>query len=132
VIPFENETTRLELSQELFDLMSRQLPPALGVRAAAEGQADAVVRGVISSYNLAAPNYRPAEGGGRAEVLERQVSITVQVEIVDRVENVILWEDRGLRAEGQYLEQSETEEQAKTEALDLLVQRVVDGAQSNW
>jgi hypothetical protein len=132
VVPFENETTRLELTQELHEVMLRNLPRALGVRSAGEEVADAVVRGRITRYDVATPNYRPTAAGDRAEVLQREVVLTIQVEIVDVVENVILWEDSGLRAEGQYLEASETEEVGKEIALELLVQRIVDGAQSNW
>lgn len=132
VLPFENETTRLELTQELFDAMSRDLPRALGVQSAAPEVADAVVEGTITGYQLTTPNYRPAAGGDRAEVLQRQVSIAIRVEIIDRIENVILFEGASLRGEGQYLEQSQSEEEGKVEALETLVQRIVDGAQSNW
>lgn len=132
ILPFENETTRLELTQELFDAMTRDLPRALGVQSAAPELADAVVEGRIVSYQLTTPNYRPGAGGDRAEVLQRQVAISVSVEIVDRVENVILFEGPALRGEGQYLEQTETEEEGKQEALEILVQSIVDGAQSNW
>lgn len=132
VLPFENETTRLELSQELFDAMSQELPRALGVRTAAPENADAVVQGTITSYNLATPNYRAGAGGDRAEVLQRQVTIGVSVEIIDRVENVILFENSALRGEGQYLERSQTEDDGKREAIEIMVQRIVDGAQSNW
>jgi len=132
VLPFENETTRLELTQELFDAMSRDLPRALGVQSAAPEVADAVVEGTITGYQLTTPNYRPAAGGDRAEVLQRQVSIAIRVEIIDRIENVILFEGPSLRGEGQYLEQSQSEEEGKVEALENLVQRIVDGAQSNW
>jgi len=69
---------------------------------------------------------------GRPQVLQRQVSIGVQVEIVDLVENVILWESRGLVAQGEFLESSESEEVGRLEAIELLVQKIVDGAQSNW
>jgi hypothetical protein len=132
VVPFENETTRLELTQELHDVLLRNLPRALGVRSGGEDVADAVVRGTINSYDIAAPNYRPTAGGERAEVLQRQVVISVRVEIVDLVENVILWEDQAVRAEGEYLVASENEDVGKEIALELLVQRIVDGAQSNW
>lgn len=132
VLPFENETTRLELTQELHDFMTRELPRALGVRVAAEDQADAVVQGTIIAYDLTTPNFRPTEDRTRAEVLQRQVRIGVRVEIIDRVERLILWDNASLRAEGTYLEQTETEDDGKLEALELLVQRIVDGAQSNW
>jgi hypothetical protein len=80
---------------------------------------------------VSAPSYR-SSGSGGAEVLQREVSLRVQVQIVDLEEGLILWEDQGLSARGQYLEASETEEVARQEAIDLLVQAIVDGAQSNW
>ena len=132
VIPFENETTRLELTQEVHDVMLRELPRALGVRFAGEDVADAAVQGIIIQYDVIAPNYRSSARGDRAEVLQRQVNLTVRVQIVDLVENVIIWEDAGLRVEGTYFEADETEDIGKTAAIELLIKRIVDGAQSNW
>lgn len=132
VAPFENETTRFELSGEIYDQLLRNLPSALGIRTAGEDVADAVVRGTILRYDVAAPNYRAGQPGQPAEVLQRQVTITVRIEIVDLVENVVLWEDRNVSAQGQFLEASESEEVGRTEAIQLLVQKIVDGAQSNW
>ncbi|MEJ2204886.1 MAG: LptE family protein [Gemmatimonadota bacterium] len=130
--PFDNETTRFELSGEVYDQLLRNLPRALGIRTAGEEVADAVVRGTIVRYDVRAPNYRAGAEGQPAEVLQRQVTLSVQVEIVDLVENVILWEERSVQAEGQFLEASETEEVGRAEAIELLVQKIVDGAQSNW
>jgi len=132
VVPFENETARFELSGELYDQLFRNLPRALGIRTAGEDVADAVVRGTIMRYDVVAPNYRAGAEGQPAEVLQRQVTITVRVEIVDLVENVILWEDRTVTAQGQFLEASENEDVGRAEAIELLVQKIVDGAQSNW
>lgn len=132
VVPFDNDTERFELTQELHEEMLRELPSALGVRNAGEDRADAVVRGRISGYTLTAPLFRPGEEPDRVEVLQRQVTIRVQVEIVDLVDNVILWEDQGMSVNGQYLDESETEEVGRAEAIELIVQRIVDGAQSNW
>lgn len=132
VVPFENETTRFELSGELYDQLLRNLPRALGIRTAGEDVANAVVRGTIVRYDVVAPNYRAGAEGQPAEVLQRQVTITVRVEIVDLVDNVILWEDRNVMAQGQFLEASESEEVGRAQALELLVQKIVDGAQSNW
>ena len=64
-------------------------------------------------------------------MLQRQVNIRVEVELIDLVENLILWDDLGLSTQGQYLE-GESEEVGRAEAIELLVQRIVDGAQSNW
>jgi hypothetical protein len=132
VLPFENETARFELTQEVHQVMLRDLTRALGVQNAAEENADAVVRGTIRRYELTAPLYRPGADETRAEVLQREVALSVEVEIVDLVENVILWESRNLTARGQYLEDSESEEVGRVEAIDLLVQQIIDGAQSNW
>ena len=132
IAPFENETNRFELSGELYDELLRNLPRALGIRTAGEDQADAVVRGSITQYDVRAPNYRAAQQGQAAQVLQRQVSIVVAVEIVDLVENVILWEGRSVQAQGEFLEASETEDIGRAEAIELLVQKIVDGAQSNW
>ena len=132
VAPFENETARFELSGEIYDQLLRNLPGALGIRTAGEDVADAVVRGTILRYDVAAPNYRAGQPGQPAEVLQRQVTITVRIEIVDLVENVILWEDRNVTAQGQFLDASEDEDVGRAEAIEVLVQKIVDGAQSNW
>lgn len=133
IVPFENETTRLELSTELYDQMFRELPSKLGLRIAGEEEADVIVRGVISGYTLDSPNYRSGGGvGSRPEVLQRQVSIRIAVQIVDQNRNLILWENTSLQGQGQYLEASESEETGKQEALDRLVEQMINGAQSNW
>lgn len=131
VIPFENETTRLELTQDVHAVLLRDLPSALGVRSAGETSADAVIEGVITGYEVRTPNLRTG-AGDQVEILQREVVVTVSVRIIDRVENVILWEGGNVRAEGAYLEAEQTEEDGKEVAIDLLVQRIVDGAQSNW
>ena len=130
--PFENEATRFELSAELYDQLLRNLPGALGIRTAGADIADAIVRGSILRYDIAAPNYRAAGAGGEpATVLQRQVSLSVRVEIVDLVENTILWESSNVVAQGEFSEGA-PEEGGRQEAIELLVQKIVDGAQSNW
>ncbi len=132
VEPFENDTDRLELTQEVYDVLLRELPRQLGVRQAGEESADAVVRGTITSYRVNAPNYRPGQQGERPEVLQREVVIAVTVQVIDLRENLILWESRSLQSQGQYLEASQTEDQGRAQAIELLVQKIVDGAQSTW
>ncbi len=129
--PFDNETARFELSAELYDQLLRNLPGALGIRTAGEGVADAVVRGTINRYDVAAPNYRAGAPGSPAQVLQRQVNISVTVQIVDLVENVILWESSNVTALGEFPEGA-PEETGRQRAIELLVQEIVDGAQSNW
>ena len=52
-------------------------------------------------------------------------------EIVDLVENVILWESSSVTARGEFPEGS-PEDGGRLRAIELLVQEIVDGAQSNW
>lgn len=132
VAPFENETARFELSGEVYNQLLRELPRALGIRTAGEDVADAVVRGTIIRYDVVAPNYRAGQPGEAATVLQRQVNITVRIQIIDLVKNVILWEDRNLVSQGQFLEASETEDVGRAQAIKVLIQKIVDGAQSNW
>jgi hypothetical protein len=129
--PFDNQTTRFELSAELYDQLLRNLPGALGIRTAGLDVADAIVRGSITRYDVAAPNYRAGADGRAPEVLQRQVSISISVEIVDLVENVVLWGSNGVVAQGEFPEGA-PEEGGRQRAIELLVQRIVDGAQSNW
>jgi hypothetical protein len=130
VIPFENDTDRFELSQELFDAILRDVPRSFGVQTAGEPYADAVIRGSVRRYSVDAPSYRSGDEG--AQVVERQVTVAVEVQVVDRVNNVILWEDRSLQARGEFLEASELEETGRELAVSRLVRAIIDGLQSNW
>lgn len=132
VVPFENETARFELTQEVHQALIRQLPRSLGLTQAGEESADAVLTGAILRYELTAPNYSRGTETESLQVLQREVVLTVQVELLDRTENVILWDQQQLLVRGPYLDASETEDVGRAEAVELLVQEIVDGAQSNW
>jgi hypothetical protein len=129
--PFQNDTDRFEVSSELYEELVRTLPASLGVQGAGLDAADAVVRGTVTRYDVQAPNYRAGAGGQTAQVLQREVRIAIRVEIVDRVQNVILWESSSETAQGLFAEGA-PEEEGRRVAIELLVQRIVDGAQSNW
>ena len=132
VVPFENDTNRFELTQEVHEALLRQLPRSLGLTPAGEETADAVVSGTIQRYELTAPNYRRGQQAESVEVLQREVVLVVSVEVLDRENYLILWDQSQLRVVGQYLEASETEDVGRAEAIELLVQEIIDGAQSNW
>ncbi|MXX57212.1 MAG: hypothetical protein F4106_04935 [Gemmatimonadetes bacterium] len=132
VVPFENETNRFELTQEVHEALLRQLPRSLGLTTAGEEAADAVVTGTILRYELTAPLYRRGQQAETVQVLQREVVLVVRVEVLDRENYTILWDQQQLRVVGQYLDASETEDVGRTEAIELLVQEIVDGAQSNW
>lgn len=132
ILPFENETGRFELGQEIHDALLRELPRALGLNPAGQETADAVLSGTILNYVLTAPLYRRGQQEESVQVLQREVVLQVHVEVLDRENYTILWDNTRLRVVGQYLDASETEEVGRTEAIKLLVQEIVDGAQSNW
>lgn len=131
VVPFENQTDRFDLAQEIEEAILQQVPRAFGVRAAGQDVADAVIRGTVRRYQVDAPSYRSAPGGG-AQVLERAVNIAIEVQVVDQTQRVILWENRALSARGQYLEESELEEDGRSLAIEQIVRDIINGLQSNW
>lgn len=132
VVPFENETSRFELTDELHAVLVDQLPRSFGVRTGSEEFADAVVRGRVVRYSVESPAYRPDPSGSGAQIIERQVQLTVAVQVVDRVNNVILWENQGLAQRGEFLEESQFEEDGRELAITRVVQAIVDGLQANW
>ena len=132
ILPFENDTTRPEITDEIFSLLLREFPRSQGLQPAGEDVADAVVRGTITRYEVSTPSYRAGAAGEVPTVLQRQVRLSVSVEIINLVDNEILWESSGIAVQGEFLEESETEDVGRALAIELLIQRIVDGAQSNW
>ena len=129
VLPFENETSAPDLQRELFDILRRQLRARLGLRDGTEAAADAVVRGTIKTYDVDIPIGFSADPQ-QAVTARRQLQITVDIEIVDQSSGKILWQRRGLRAEGQYAERNEAE--GRRLAFEKIVTDIVEGAQSQW
>jgi len=132
IVPFDNETNRPELTDEVFQALLREFPRSQGLQPAGEDVADAIVEGVIKRYDLSTPSYRPGASGENVEVLQRQVTMVLEVRIVNLVDNEVLWESTNVLGQGEYLEESETEDVGRALAIDLLIQRIIDGAQSNW
>ena len=129
VLPFENETASAELQRELFELLRRDLRARLGVREGAESTADAVVRGTIKTYDVDIPVGFSADPQ-QAVTARRKLQLTIDIEIVDQSNGKILWQRRGLRAEGEYAERAEAE--GRRAALEKIVGDIVEGAQSQW
>ncbi len=129
IVPFENETPTAELSRELQEAMRRDFQPRLGVRDAPPERADALVRGIIRTYDVDVPvSYTGNQV--QATASRRMLQLTVDVEIVDQTTGKTLFERKGLRATGEYAERDE--EAGRREAIKRLVSDMVDGAQSQW
>jgi len=132
VEPFENQTVKTELDQPLFQLLTDQLPRALGGRLGGETTADAVIRGKILKYDNVGQNYTPGQSAGTVQILTQQVTITVGVEIIDRKRNVILWESSSIVGRGEWRQDSQQEITGSEVALKHILQQIIDGAQSQW
>lgn len=129
VLPFENETPDPELQGELFEALRRELRGRLGVRDAAEARADAVVRGVIKAYDVDVPIAYSADPN-QSVTARRKLQITIDIEIVDQTNGRVVWQRRGLQADGDYAERAEAA--GRRIAIDRLVNDIVEGAQSQW
>jgi hypothetical protein len=109
--------------------MKRELQSRLGVRDAPEARSDALVRGVIRTYDADVPvaySANPAQ----AVTARRRLRIALDVQIVDQTTNRTIWERQGLSAEGEYAERDEAG--GRREALKRIVNDIVEGAQSQW
>jgi hypothetical protein len=129
ILPFDNLTPEPTLTRDVNDAVREAVENRLGLRLAGEATADAVVRGRVTRYDADVPRaLRPGEG--QAEVTQRVVILTVDVEIVEARDGKTLWARRGLTVEGPY--QPPAEAEGRRVALQKLVTDIVDGAQSQW
>lgn len=129
VLPFENQTASADLQNELFQSMRRRLQQQLGVRDAPQERADALVRGTILSYDADVPVAFSADPRQTVSA-RRRLQITIDVEILDQTTGKTLWQKKGLRAEGEYAERAEPE--GRRQAIEKIVNDIIEGAQSQW
>jgi hypothetical protein len=127
--PFDNETPNPEVQHELLDIMHKELQRRLGVRDAPESRADALVKGVIRSYDADVPVAYSANST-QSLTARRLLRIILDIQIVDQTTNKMIWEKRGLSAEGEYAERDEAG--GRSLALKRIVNDIVEGAQSQW
>jgi hypothetical protein len=133
ILPFENATAQPLLEAEIERSMQLELPRTLGVRLAEERVADAVIRGRLLGFDEAATSVRPTGAlDQQAPVVQREVRITFEAEIYDMREDRPLWRAQGQSVVGNYQPERETITDARARAIRDLVQRVIEGAQSQW
>jgi hypothetical protein len=131
IAPLGNETVQFDVGQQVFSALSERLPRALGLRPAGERVADAVVRGTVTRYEDAAQNYVPGEPGS-VEVVQHQVQITMSIQIIDVRANEILYEQTSVSGRGEYRPDTQSDDVARTKAIETLIQQIINGAQSQW
>ncbi len=129
VLPFDNQTTSPEVQRELLDVMRRELQKRLGVRDASESRADAIVRGVITGYDVDVP-VAVSANPATAVTARRRLQVTIDVEIVEQANGHVLFQRKGMSGEGDYDERAEAA--GRTKAIEKLVNDIVEGAQSQW
>jgi hypothetical protein len=129
VLPFENETTAPELPRELQDALRDGLRSRLGLRDASEERANAVVRGKITQFEADAAVALSADPN-RIASARRRLRVHVNIEIVDQVTGRVLWSRNSMQADGEYAEGGEA--QGRRQAIERIVNDVIEGAQSQW
>ena len=131
VLPVENRTAQFELTEPFTRQLTDAIRGRLGVQLASRENADAEIRAEIIRYDDAATNFSGVENVG-ADVFQRRVTISARVEIVDLARNEIVWDGSGVSGTGEYAPESETEQAGQDVALENLIQKIIDGAQSQW
>ncbi|MCL7936535.1 MAG: LPS assembly lipoprotein LptE [marine benthic group bacterium] len=131
VAPVDNQTTQFALTepvtQELLDAATGRLGAQLGP----EESADATVLTTLSRYDDTAVNFASQEQVG-AEVFQRRIRLSARVEIIDNTRNEIIWSGGSVTGIGEYTPETELETRGQELAIKDLVQKIVDGAQSQW
>jgi hypothetical protein len=129
IAPFDNQTPSPDLPKELYDEMRRELQRRLGVRDAPTERADALIHGVIQSYDADVPVGFSANPQ-QAVTARRRLQVTLEVEIIDQSNGRVLFTNKAMREEADYAERAEQD--GRKQALAKIVQKIVEGVQSNW
>lgn len=129
IVPFENQTATPEIQRELTEALRLRLHDRLGLRDASEAKANAIVRGTIHRYETDIPIGFSAANRGTTSAA-RMLHLVVDIEMVDQVTGKTLWQRKNLQAEGQYEERGEPA--GRKQAIDRIVNELVEGAQSQW
>lgn len=129
VLPFDNQTSTPDLQRDVFEAMRRILLNRLNLRDASEARADAIVRGSIVKYDIDVPVGFSSDPR-QSTSARRQLQLVVDVAIIDQASGRTLWERKGLAAKGEYAERNERD--GRQQAIQKLLNDIVEGAQSQW
>ncbi|MEP6495138.1 MAG: LPS assembly lipoprotein LptE [bacterium] len=129
IVTFDNQTSSPDIPKELYDTMRKELQRRLGVRDAPQDRADALVHGVIQAYDADVPVAFSANPQ-QAVSARRRLQLTIEIEILDQSNGHVLYTNKALREEADYAERAEQE--GRAQAITKIVQKIVEGVQSNW
>ncbi len=135
VDPFDNLTAEPAIGQEINLAVREAVQKRLGLRSAAEGQADAIVKGIVRRYEPDLPvaySGTPGQSGGgqQVQVSQRRVQMMVEIEILNRVTEKPILQKQTFTVDGEYGPGREAEGRQK--ALDKLITQIVQKARSQW
>src|SRR5436305_7722602 len=106
IVTFDNQTPSPDIPKELYDRMRKELQSRLGVRDATQERADALVHGVIASYDADVPIGFSANPN-QAITARRHLQLTIEIEILDQSNGRVLYANKSLRGEADYAERAE-------------------------
>lgn len=131
VPPVQNQTTRFAVTEQVTQGLLDAVRGRLGGQVASEQQADAIIRVTLTRYGEEALSFQAREDEG-ADVIQRRVTLTASVEIEDRVRERTMWQSSSVRGTGEYAPEEESADVALQVAVEDLIQKIVNGAQSQW
>lgn len=133
VLAFDNATVQPLLETDIQRALQATFPRDLGVRLAEESVADAVVRGKVVGYDEVAASVRPTDQlGAQVPVVQREIRITYEAEIYDLREDKRIWGIQSQSVTGTYQPESEAPDIGRARAIKELVNKLIEGAQSQW
>jgi len=131
VAPIDNQTTQFALTEQVTSKMLDAATGKLGAQLGAQESADATIMTTLTRYDDTAMNFASQEEIG-AEVFQRRIRLSARVEIIDNTRNEIIWSGASVTGIGEYTPETELETRGQELAIDDLVQKILDGAQSQW
>jgi hypothetical protein len=126
---FENETTRYGIEQDLTSTVTDAFVNDNRLSVVSESEADAMLRGIIVSYEKGALTFDRAQ-----TVDEFKIEITVAIEFEDLREGKVLWTEDSFRAWESYKEGGEAggEEEALKAAIETLSSDILSRTLEGW
>jgi hypothetical protein len=129
VANFENQTGTSQLPKEITDALRARIRDRLGLRDATEAKANALVRGTVQRYEVDIPVGYSANNKQQTTAT-RSLELRLDIEMIDQVTGKTLWQQKGAVVQEQYQEGGEPA--ARRRAIDQIVNKLIEGAQSQW
>ena len=130
---FDNTTPDEALRGDVQRALQQRLPRELGVRLSSQANADAIIRGKLNGYDETTLNIAAQEQtGGRVQPVQRRLQLTFDAEVYDVRNDKVIWRGSNISAFGDYNPSNQTINVAREKAVTDIIQKLVQGAQSQW